>query len=166
MRILRGTGGRLPPGAALDAAGQPTDDPEAAAKGCLLPAAGPKGYGLALMVEILAGALTGAGVGRAAGSIWSDQLIDRGHVFVAIALERFLPRPTFLERIGELLHCVKRVRPVEGGEAVRYPGEIRGHYAATYARNGIPCDPAMERVIEQFAAELGVRRPWELPVLV
>jgi len=163
MRILRGTGGTLPAGAALDRAGHPTDDPEAAAQGCLLPAAGAKGFGLALMVEILAGVLTGAGVQREAGSIWSDHLIDRGHVFIAIDLERFLPREAFLERMGELLTSIKNVRPVEGGEAIRYPGEIRGRYAAAYARDGIPCDEAMERVIEELGAELGVGPPWELP---
>jgi ureidoglycolate dehydrogenase (NAD+) len=164
MRILRGAHGRLPAGAALDAAGRPTEDPEAAAQGCLLPAAGPKGFGLALMVEILAGVLTGAGVGRAAGSIWSDHLIDRGHVFIAIALERFLPRQMFLERIGELLSSIKNVRPVEGGDAVRYPGEIRGRYAATYGRDGIPCDATMIRIIEEVGAEVGVPLPWELPL--
>jgi LDH2 family malate/lactate/ureidoglycolate dehydrogenase len=111
------------------------------------------------MVEILAGVLTGAGVGREAGSIWSDHLIDRGHVFIAIAPERFLPRERFLERIGELLRCIKNVRPVEGGEAIRYPGEIRGRYATTYGRDGIPCDEAMERVIEELGAEFGVSRP-------
>jgi LDH2 family malate/lactate/ureidoglycolate dehydrogenase len=57
------------------------------------------------------------------------------------------------------LRCIKNVRPVEGGEAIRYPGEIRGRYATTYCRDGIPCDEAMERVIEELGAEFGVSRP-------
>ncbi len=61
-------GERLPEGWALDESGVPTTDPEAALKGFMLPMAGFKGYGLAMLIDILAGALSGAaylsGVGR------------------------------------------------------------------------------------------------------
>ena len=162
VRTVEGARGRLPAGSALDSSGKPTDDPKAAASGCLLPAAGPKGFGLALMVELLSGVLTGAGVARDVGSLFStwDRPVDAGHVFIAIALERFLPRQTFLARVGELLDCVKTAPPVEDGEHVRYPGEIRAHYAETYGRNGIPCNNAMLQVIEELATEFTVRRPW------
>ena len=49
-RKSSGAGGQLPPGVALDTDGQPTTDPSAIAKGCLLPAAGPKGYVIALLI--------------------------------------------------------------------------------------------------------------------
>ena len=162
VRTIHGASGRLPAGSALDSAGKPTDDPEAAASGCLLPAAGPKGFGLGLMVEILSGVLAGAGVGREVGSLFStwDRSVDAGHVFIAIALERFVPRQTFLERVGGLLDCVRTAPPVEGGDPIRYPGEIRGGYAAAYAHDGIPCDEAMERAIDALTVEFGVRRPW------
>ena len=162
VRTIHGAGGRLPAGSALDAAGKPTDDPEAAAGGCLLPAAGPKGFGLGLMVEILSGVLAGAGVGRDVGSLFStwDRLIDAGHVFVAVDPERFMPRQTFLQRVGGLLDWVRTAPPVEGGDPIRYPGEIRACYAAAYGRDGIPRDEAMERVIDELTAEFGVRRPW------
>ena len=162
VRAAHGARDRLPPGSALDSSGKPTEDPEAAANGCLLPAAGPKGFGLALMVEILSGVLTGAGVARGVGSLFStwDRPVDAGHVFIAIAPERFLPRQTFLARVGELLDCVKTAPGVSGGEGVRYPGEIRAHYAETYHRDGIPCNEAMLQVVEELAAEFSVRRPW------
>jgi len=48
---------------------------------------------------------------------------------------------------------------VEGGEAIRYPGEIRPCYAAAYGRDGIPCDEAMERAIDELTVEFGVRWP-------
>jgi len=162
VRTIHGARGRLPAGSALDSAGKPTDDPEAAAGGCLLPAAGPKGFGLGLMVEILSGVLAGAGVGREVGSLFStwDRSIDAGHVFVAIDLERFVPRQTFLTRVGQLLNWVRTAPPVEGGDAIRYPGEIRACYAAAYGRDGIPCDEAMQRVIDELTGEVGVARPW------
>jgi LDH2 family malate/lactate/ureidoglycolate dehydrogenase len=161
VRTVHSAAGRLPPGSALDSAGKPTDDPEAAASGCLLPAAGPKGFGLGLMVEVLCGVLAGAGVGCEVGSLFNtwDRSINAGHVFIAIALERFVPRRTFLERVGGLLDRVRAGPPVEGGDAIRYPGEIRARYAAAYARDGIPCDDAMERVIDELSVQFGVRRP-------
>lgn len=161
VRTIHGARGRLPPGAALDSSGRPTDDPEAAARGSLLPAAGPKGFGLALMVEILSGVLTGAGVGRDVGSLFGtwDRSIDAGHVFIAIAVERFMPRHTFLERVGGLLDLVKAAPAMDGAEAIRYPGEIRARYAAAYGREGIPRDHAMEQVIGELAAEFGVEPP-------
>jgi len=161
VRTIHGADGRLPAGSALDSAGKPTDDPEAVASGCLLPAAGPKGFGLGLMVEILSGVLAGAGVGREVGSLFGtwDRSVDAGHVFIAIALERFVPRQTFLERVGGLLDCVRTAPPVADGDPIRYPGEIRAGYAATYARDGIPCDEAMVRAIDELTAEFGVRRP-------
>ena len=103
VRTIHGASGRLPAGSALDSTGKPTDDPEAAASGCLLPAAGPKGFGLGSMVEILSGVLTGAGVARDVGSLfktWDDRPLDAGHVFIAVAVERFMSRQTFLERGG------------------------------------------------------------------
>jgi len=78
---------------------------------------------------------------------------------IAIALERFIPRQTFLERVGELLEWVRAAPRVEGGEAIRYPGEIRPCYAAAYGRDGIPCDEAMERAIDELTVEFGVRWP-------
>jgi LDH2 family malate/lactate/ureidoglycolate dehydrogenase len=159
VRTIHGERGRLPAGAALDSGGKPTDDPEAAASGCLLPAAGPKGFGLALMVEILSGVLSGAGVGREIGSLFKtwDRPIDAGHVFIAIAVERFLPRQAFLERVAGLLEWVKTAPAADGGEAVRYPGEIRARYAAAYGREGIPCTEAMDRVVTELTAEFRVR---------
>jgi LDH2 family malate/lactate/ureidoglycolate dehydrogenase len=62
------------------------------------------------------------------------------------------------------LSSIKNVHPVEGGDAVRYPGEIRGRYAATHGRDGIPCDATMIRIIEEVGAEVGVPLPWELPL--
>ena len=55
---------RIPPGWALDATGSPTDDPSAAMKGTLLPIGGPKGYGMALFIDLLSGMLSGSKYGR------------------------------------------------------------------------------------------------------
>lgn len=59
ITMAKAAGRPIPPGWAVDAEGNPTTDPEAALKGALVPAAGYKGWGLGLMVELLAAGMTG-----------------------------------------------------------------------------------------------------------
>jgi len=83
-------------GWALDESGAPTDDPGAALKGTLLPIGGPKGYGLAFMVDVLAGMLSGAAFGREIKSF--HQLTgptEVGALALAIDVERFMPLAQF-----------------------------------------------------------------------
>src|SRR6185437_6341977 len=63
IRIAAAEGREIPPTWATDASGVPTTDPQAAIAGLLLPAAGPKGYGLAFMVDVLTGVLSGGAFG-------------------------------------------------------------------------------------------------------
>nr|MCU0890064.1 Ldh family oxidoreductase [Rubritepida sp.] len=59
IRLAASAGRAIPEGWAVDADGRPTTDPAAAIKGMLLPAAGPKGFGLAMMIDLLCGGLSG-----------------------------------------------------------------------------------------------------------
>ena len=153
-------GGQLPAGTALDADGQPTTDPSAAAKGCLLPAAGPKGFGLGLMVEILSGLLTGAAMGREVGSFFHtwDRPANLGHLFIAIHIDHFMPRRAFLDRLQTLLNWVADCPRQHGAEPVRFPGELRGQYAALYERNGIPLEERAVRLLNRLADDFKVKR--------
>ena len=151
--------GQLPPGVALDANGQPTTQPEAAAQGCLLPAAGPKGFGLALMVEILSGLLTGAAMGREVGSLFYtwDRPVNIGHLFMAMHIDHFLPKEVFLGRLQTLLGWVAECPRRHDPEAIRFPGELRGHYAALHERNGIPFEERAVQALNRLADEFNVR---------
>jgi LDH2 family malate/lactate/ureidoglycolate dehydrogenase len=162
LRSAATRGEPLPPGSALDARGRPTQDPEAAIAGCLLPAAGPKGFGLALMVEILSAVLTGAAFGAEAGSIFHtwDRPVDVGHCFVAVRIDRFMPAAAFLERIERLLGWIKEVPAAAGPDPVRYPGEGRASQAAASARHGIVVPAEALRPLEELAGSLGVPLPW------
>jgi LDH2 family malate/lactate/ureidoglycolate dehydrogenase len=103
-------GDQLPQGVAVDADGQPTIDPVAALAGAMLPFGGHKGSALALMVELLAGALTGTRVG-------TSQPGERGMLFLALKPDLFGRGDAFLTRtesvVAELL---------DAGPAVRVPG--------------------------------------------
>ena len=159
-RKSSGAGGQLPPGVALDADGQPTTDPSAVAKGCLLPAAGPKGFGLALMVEILSGVLSGAAIGQEVGSLFNtwDRPVNIGHLFIAIQIDHFMPRKLFLERLQMLLGWIAECPPQKQEEPLRFPGELRGHYRALYERGGIPVENRAVEALNRLADELKVER--------
>lgn len=160
LRKTSTAGGQLPPGVALDANGQPTTEPAAASQGCLLPAAGPKGFGLALMVEILSGLLTGAAIGREVGSLFFtwDRPVNIGHLFIAINIEHFMPKKVFLDRLQTLLGWVAECPRQHETEAIRFPGELRGQYATLYERNGIPLDERAVQALNRLADEFKVNR--------
>jgi ureidoglycolate dehydrogenase (NAD+) len=121
---------------------------------------GPKGFGLALMVEILAGVLTGAGVAGELGSIHATaEPGELGHFFVAFAIERFLPMDAYFERLERLLQSVEASPPADGVDAVRVPGAARWEAARRNA-DAIGLEPATARALAALAAELGQDVPW------
>lgn len=122
----------IPEGWAVDAAGQPTTDPSAALAGTLSPIGGAKGAALALMVEVLAAAVTGSAWGWEASSFFDDQGGPPGMGQVLVALD---PGPlsggAYAQRIGMLLDAIAD----EPG--VRLPGERRLALRARAAREGL-----------------------------
>ena len=80
----------------MDAEGDPTTDPKAALGGTLLPIGGAKGGALALMIEILAAAVTGSAFGWEASSFFDDQggPPNMGHVLIALDAGGCRPAPT------------------------------------------------------------------------
>lgn len=159
-RSLDETGKLLPEGVALAKNGVPTTNPKDLAEGTLLPAAGPKGSGLALMVEIFCGILAGAAMSKEVGSMFNtwDTPVNTGHFFFVLDIERFLPMPQYFERITTLLEWMKSAAPA--GNHIRFPGEIRGELAAAYERDGIPLPPETTTPLTALAQELHIEHPW------
>lgn len=155
-RSLDETGKKLPDGVALDKNGVPTTNPGDLAEGTLLPAAGPKGFGLGLMVEILCGILAGAAMSKEVGSMLNtwDRPVNTGHFFFVMDIERFLPLPQYFERLRTLLEWVKAAAP--DNTRIRFPGEIRGELAAEYTRDGIPLPPETVVPLTKLAEEMGI----------
>lgn len=158
-RILK-EGGRLPPEVALDRDGRVAVDPAVANDGCLLPAAGPKGYGLGLMVDVLSGVLTGGSVGREIGSLFHDweRPTDVGHLFVAMDISSFLPVQQFLQGMGRLVGGVRATPIREGFTEIRLPGELRARNAEEFGRTGIPLPRTTLTTLDALAQRLGIRQ--------
>jgi LDH2 family malate/lactate/ureidoglycolate dehydrogenase len=162
VRHSGASGGSLPEGVALDRSGQPTTDPAAIKDGCLLPAAGPKGFGLGLMVEVLCGILAGAGMSYEVGpyySTWTRE-VGIGHMFMAIDIARFQPLDVFLERVGGLIAAVKSCPPQSGVDEILIPGEVRERYAQQYSNTGVPLDAATVDTLDELGGRLNVTLPW------
>jgi ureidoglycolate dehydrogenase (NAD+) len=129
----------LPAGLAIDAMGQPVTNPHTVNDGALLPFGGPKGFGLSLMVELLAGVITGAGVGDGVASMYNDfsRGGGNGHFVIALDIARFMPLENYHARFDGLVAMLK----ASGGH-VLLPGEVRWENWRDAMANGVEVDDA------------------------
>ena len=121
----------LPQGAALDSRGNPTTDPhEALEGGCLLPFAAHKGYALALAVQILTSALTGA-------SAVPEPATDYALSVIGLRRDILVSEGRYDSITGELLRVVKAAAPADPGKPVMIPGERSASSRERARREGI-----------------------------
>jgi len=139
----------IPPGWALDRAGQPTTNARAALEGSMLPAGGVKGAMLALTVELLACALTGAAFGFEADSFFVDagNQPRLGQLFLAIDPGALAGSDTYFSRTERLIEMML------ADEGVRLPGERRRKLAGAAATAGIAIPDALHAQILRLAGE-------------
>ena len=132
-------GKAIPLGWALDRNGAPTTDAHAALAGSMLPMGGPKGAMLALVVELLACALTGAAMGFEADSFFVDagNRPRIGQAFLVIDPEALAGRDVYLERVESLITAML------ADEGVRLPGARRAALAARAATEGVDVPDAL-----------------------
>lgn len=156
-------GRALPEGLAVARDGTPITDPAKVAEGALLPFGGAKGFGLSMMVEILAGVLSGAGISQEVGSLYAD--FDRpgrsGHFFLAIDIARFMPLESFFARFEQMLAMVAGSAP-QGG--VVYPGQVRWREYERNSLHGIPISKEHGQIIARLGAAAGLGLPKGLAV--
>ncbi|HZQ41510.1 MAG TPA: Ldh family oxidoreductase, partial [Rhizomicrobium sp.] len=141
----RNKGEAIPPGWALDQAGAPTTDPAKALAGTLLPVGGAKGAALALMVEILCAALTGAHFAWEASSFMDAKggPPRLGQFLIALDPTRFAGE-NFLPRMGELVKAVE-------ADGARLPGDRRLASRARAATEGLSIGDALHAEMSALA---------------
>ncbi|MFN0072829.1 MAG: Ldh family oxidoreductase [Chloroflexota bacterium] len=157
VRVAALEGRTLPDGLVASAAGQPTNDPgEFLRGGLLMPIGGHKGFGMALLVEILAGVLSGAQFGALAGVTNGKE----GQFFLALNPEMFMPREEFIARMDELVHHIKASETVEGVDEIVLPGERGQRRAAELLAAGeLPLNPLGWKVLMEVCESVGVVAP-------
>tara|TARA_B100001121_G_scaffold290829_1_gene291054 strand:- start:1511 stop:2518 length:1008 start_codon:yes stop_codon:yes gene_type:complete len=116
-------GKKIPLGVALDKYGNPTTNPNKALQGLQLPIAGFKGSGLAWMVDILAGVLTGSNHGGKVKDPFDDFSGPQniGHLFIVFKANLFVNN--YIKRIKENLKRVKKLPKIKGVKRIYFPGE-------------------------------------------
>jgi LDH2 family malate/lactate/ureidoglycolate dehydrogenase len=151
----------LPEGVALDASGRPTTDPAAALGGLLLPMGGHRGYGLALMWEVLTGVLAGGPRFAANVTMPDDHGRPQGVSMFLLAVDpaTVLGDGALPARVDELIDQMHGSPTAPGVERVAVPGE-RGHALATARRrDGIPLPAELVARLKELAGVLGVPGP-------
>jgi uncharacterized oxidoreductase len=146
----------VPPGWVIDSAGKPTTDPRQLRQGgALLPLGGPdggyKGTGLAVMVEILCGLLTGLGFGVEPTGRHND-----GCFMACFKVDAFRPLAEFTKAVGEFARYLKETPPAEGSQGVLYPGEIEHQRELDRRANGIEVEDATWARLRILAEEYGL----------
>lgn len=122
IRLAAKNGEKIPFDWAIGPDGQPTDDPNVALAGSLLPIGGYKGYGLSMFVDIFAGMLTGSHfAGEVKNLSKMDEDSGNGHLFVVIDIDKFMTAEEKRERIA---HFYKAVKACGDEGKVFMPGEI------------------------------------------
>ena len=141
----RSSGRPLPEGLCIDASGAPTTDPEDYFNGgALLPMAGPKGYGMAIVAELLGEAIYGQAMD---GMNWICVCIDLGRFKEASAYSRAAE-----VCLAELRTCP----PAPGFDRVEVPGERERRLRTERLKNGIPIPPATLAELKGSAIKLGI----------
>jgi LDH2 family malate/lactate/ureidoglycolate dehydrogenase len=153
-------GEAMPEGWMIDREGRPLTDPQRAEEGFLLPIGGYKGYGLALVFGLLAGALNGAAMGRDVIDFNHDDAsaTNTGQAVVAIDPAAFGDPEAFRRRVDAVVRDLRASARMPGVDRIWLPGEQSHAKRIEYARDGIPIAPGLMQSLDRVAAELGIAR--------
>ena len=123
IRVAAKNKKEIPKGVALDKFGNPTTDPKKALEGVQLPIGGFRGSGLAWMVDILSGVITGAHHGGKVKDPFDDFSGPQnvGHLFLTIKPNLFLV--DYKKRINENISRIKKLPKIRGVKKIFYPGQ-------------------------------------------
>lgn len=151
------TGQQIPGTWLVDGDGLPTTDPSGFPKvGALLPMAGHKGYGIALLVEILSAVLPGAAIMGEVG-VWIEDnpgRINQGHCFIAINAGAMMPIGRFKKRMDRTIREIKAAPKAKGATRIYLPGEMEREKRKRYLRSGIPLPPDVVDNLTGLASDL------------
>jgi LDH2 family malate/lactate/ureidoglycolate dehydrogenase len=148
----------IPLGWAINAAGEPTTDPQDAIDGIILPMAEHKGYAIAMMVDVLSGVLTGSGFLSAVHSPYKTaEKSNAGHLLIALDIEAFQPLAQFGTRMEQYIAELKSVPLAKGHDAIYYPGEREAKNDLQNRKDGLvfPADTLAD--LARIARETGTQ---------
>lgn len=153
IRLAASEGREIPETWATDPEGQPTTDPEAAIAGMLLPIGGPKGYGLAVVVDVLTGVLSGGQSGAGVKGLYADTSVpnDCAHFFLALDVESFANPQEFTGRLRELATQITDSDRAPDVDRLLLPGQLEAERYEQSEERGIELDESTLTSIDEAA---------------
>lgn len=148
-------GKSIPDGWAIDQDGSPTNDAQKALAGSVLPFGGPKGYSIALMIDIMAGILTSANFGPRIPDLYRDLTRPQNiGAFIQLTdIDSFIPLEEFFTRVDTMIEEIKSAKTAPGVEQIFLPGEIESIEEEKRAKEGIPLSKATIDMLEDLGKE-------------
>lgn len=153
-------GEKIPLDWGTDAQGRPTDDPDVAFKGFLLPAGGYKGLGIAYAVEILTGVLAGGVFLDAMKGMYKypDDPSMTSHLMMAMNISAIIKPEEMKARMTDFVDKIHASPMWDESKEMLLPGEIEYRTAQARKANGIPLPPQLFEDLTSLGQELGVEQ--------
>jgi L-2-hydroxycarboxylate dehydrogenase (NAD+) len=158
VRLAGQRGEQMPVGWMIDREGKPLTDPKRADEGYLLPIGDYKGYGLSLIIGILAGALNRAALGRDVVDFVKEagKATNTGHAIAAIAIEAFMPPAEFKRAIDTVIRDIRNSQKLPGVARIYLPGEQTHAKLLDRRANGVPIPKSLRDSLDTVARELAI----------
>src|SRR5262249_39817039 len=158
VRLKMQRGEEMPVGWMIGRDGKPLTDPKRTEEGLLLPIGDYKGYGLSLIIGLLAGTLNGAAFGREVVDFvkQQDKATNTGHAIVAVSVEAFAPAAAFKRHVDAAIRTMREAERLPGVERIWLPGEQSHRKRQERARDGIPMPKPLRDSLDTAARDLGI----------
>lgn len=158
LMVAHHNGESIPEGWGLDENGEPTTDPYRAYNGggSLVPIAEHKGFGLSLIMDVLAGVLSGANFGKDVSGLANfEKATGNGNAIIAINIEKLMPKERFFERLETFLSMITDSKKAAGTEKIYVPGEKGADIRKRNLENGIQINSKLHEELQEIAGQLG-----------
>src|SRR5271155_5227162 len=158
VRLKAQRGEQMPVGWMIDRAGKPLTDPKRADEGHLLPIGDYKGYGLSLIIGLLAGALNRAAIGREVIDFVKEtgKASNTGQAIAALSVETFMPAEEFKRAVDGLIRDIRNSRRLPGVERIWLPGEQSHAKLLDRRAHGVPMPKVLRESLDTVARDLNV----------
>jgi L-2-hydroxycarboxylate dehydrogenase (NAD+) len=158
VKLAAQKGEAMPVGWMVDRKGQPLTDPKRSAEGFLLPIGGYKGYGLNVVIGMLAGVLNGAAFGRNVVDFTKDVATknNSGHMILAMRVDNFQSAETFKKEMDRVIREIRESERMEGVDRIWLPGEMEFYKIRERLERGIPLNPALVQQLRELGKELQI----------
>ncbi len=158
VRLKAQRGEDMPVGWMIDREGKPLTDPKRMDEGLLVPIGEYKGYGLSLVIGLLAGTLNRAAFGQDVVDFTKDvgKATNTGHAIVALSVELFMPVAQFKRAVDEAVRAMRGAQRLPGVERIWLPGEQSHRKQQDRIKNGIPMPKPLRDSLDAVARDLGI----------